>query len=234
VLRDSANAIVTATVSYNATTRIATLTPSTPLSATMSYTATITGGSAGVKDTAGNALANDYVTSFTTSASTSLSIWSASAAPSTFAISDSSAVELGVKFRSDVAGMVTGVRFYKGAANTGTHSGTLWSRTGTMLATATFTDETASGWQQVSFSSPVAIMADTVYVVSYHTNVGQYAYTHNTFASAGVDSRPLHALRAGDDGANGVFRYGTTAFPTSSYNSSNYWVDVVFVPIEGS
>ena len=158
-----------------------------------------------------------------------ISIWSASATPSGFATMDSSAVELGLKFRSDVAGTVTGVRFYKGTMTTGTHTGTLWSVSGTKLASATFTGETASGWQTVTFSSPVAIAANTVYVVSYHTNVGQYASTWNTFAAAGVDNGPLHALRAGVSGGNGVYRYGGNEFPTSSYNSSNYWVDVLFV-----
>ena len=40
---------------------------------------------------------------------------------------DTSAVELGVKFRSDVAGYITGIRFYKGPDNTGTHVGHLWT-----------------------------------------------------------------------------------------------------------
>ena len=160
---------------------------------------------------------------------TAISIWSASATPSMFATMDSSAVELGLKFRSDVAGTVTGVRFYKGSMTTGTHTGTLWSVSGTKLASATFTGETASGWQTVTFSSPVAIAANTVYVVSYHTNVGQYASTWNTFAAAGVDNGPLHALRAGESGGNGVYQYGGNVFPTSSYNSTNYWVDVLFV-----
>jgi hypothetical protein len=231
VLRNPASAVVSATVSYNATTRVATLTPSQPLPASTTYTATVTGGSAGVKDVAGNALAANFVVSFTTAAaSTALSIWSASAAPSTFATSDGSAVELGVKFRSDVPGSVTGVRFYKGTTTTGTHTGTLWTSTGTKLATATFTGETASGWQKVTFSTPVATTANTVYIVSYHTNVGNYAYTHNTFATAGVNNGPLHALAAGVSGGNGVYRYGATALPNSSFNSSNYWVDVVFVP----
>ena len=236
VLRNAANATVAATVSYNATTRVATLRPSQALAASTNYTATVVGGTSGVKDAAGNAMIGNYAASFTTAAapapvpSTSISIWPATAAPSTFATSDTSSVELGVKFRSDVAGYVTGVRFYKGTGATGTHTGTLWSSTGTKLATVTFTGETASGWQQALFSTPVAIAANTVYVVSYHSSVGRYAYTHNTFATAGVDNGPLHALKAGVSGGNGVYRYGTTVvFPTSSYNSSNYWVDVVFV-----
>ena len=51
-------------------------------------------------------------------------------------------VELGVKFTSDVAGTITGIRFYKSAANTGTHIGSLWTADGTRLASATFT-----GWR---------------------------------------------------------------------------------------
>jgi uncharacterized protein DUF4082/Big-like domain-containing protein/G8 domain-containing protein len=230
-LRNPANAVVTATVSYNATTNVATLTPSQLLAASTTYTATITGGGTGVKDAAGNALASNFVWSFTTAAAQApRTIFSATSAPATFATNDGSAVELGVKFRADVDGVVTGVRFYKGTTTTGTHTGTLWSSTGTKLASTTFTGETASGWQQVNFSTPVAITANTIYVVSYHTNVGSYAYTYNTFAAAGVDNGPLHALRAGVSGGNGVFRYGAVAFPTQSFNSSNYWVDVVFVP----
>jgi len=67
-------------------------------------------------------------------------------------------------------------------------------------------------------------------VVSYHTSVGRYAFTYNTFATTGVDNGPLHGLAAGVSGGNGVFRYGGVAFPASSFNSSNYWVDVLFVP----
>ena len=32
----------------------------------------------------------------------------------------------GVKFRTTQAGSITGIRFYKGAGNTGTHVGSLW------------------------------------------------------------------------------------------------------------
>ena len=76
--------------------------------------------------------------------------------PATPSDPDTSAVEVGVKFRSDVDGHVTGIRFYKGTGNTGTHVGHLWTPTGTLLATATFTGESATGWQQVTFATPVA------------------------------------------------------------------------------
>ncbi|MBK9768487.1 MAG: DUF4082 domain-containing protein [Chloracidobacterium sp.] len=46
---------------------------------------------------------------------------------------DAAAVELGVKFRSDISGFITGIRFYKTAGNTGTHTGRLWSAGGANL-----------------------------------------------------------------------------------------------------
>ena len=72
-------------------------------------------------------------------------IWSDSAVPAIPDHDDPSALELGVKFQSDADGVVTGIRFYKGAGNTGTHVGSLWTSTGTKLADATFANETASG-----------------------------------------------------------------------------------------
>ncbi|MBR8835522.1 MAG: DUF4082 domain-containing protein [Stigonema ocellatum SAG 48.90 = DSM 106950] len=157
------------------------------------------------------------------------SIWNSSATPIETAEPDPQAVELGVKFRSDVNGSITGIRFYKSTSNTGTHVGNLWSSTGEKLATVTFTNETDSGWQQVNLPTPVAIAANTVYVVSYHTNVGYYAQDAGYFATASFDNPPLHALRDGESGSNGVYAYSNTSiFPTSTYQSANYWVDVVF------
>src|SRR5207253_1495581 len=107
-------------------------------------------------------------------------------------VGSDSPVELGVRFYSDTPGYVTGIRFYKSAANTGAHIGNLWNSSGTLLASATFTAETASGWQQVNFSGPVAITANTAYVASYHTTIGHYAGDASYFATAGVNNAPLH------------------------------------------
>ncbi|HEY4302665.1 MAG TPA: immunoglobulin domain-containing protein [Candidatus Didemnitutus sp.] len=158
-----------------------------------------------------------------------VSVWSPSKVPAVVDAGADSAVELGMKFKSDVAGVVTGVRFYKAAANTGTHVGNLWSGSGARLASATFVGEGASGWQQVTFASPVAIAANTVYTVSYFCPAGHYSDDWNFFATSGTDAPPLHALANGASGSNGVFAYGSSgAFPTQSWNSCNYWVDVIF------
>jgi hypothetical protein len=76
----------------------------------------------------------------------------------------------------------------------------------------------------------VPVTPGTTYVASYHTNVGRYAASLDYFAAAGVDSPPLYALANGAAGANGVFLYGAGGFPTQTFRSANYWVDVVFQP----
>jgi hypothetical protein len=157
------------------------------------------------------------------------SIWSNDIKPDVGVNPDTAAVELGVKFKTDKDGFITGIRYYKDETNTGTHIGSLWSSSGTRLAKATFANETASGWQQVQFSTPVAIKANTVYVASYHTNKGHYFASDYAFSGKGVDSPPLHVLADGESGSNGVYTYGTRSrFPNSTYQSRNYWVDVIF------
>ena len=132
-----------------------------------------------------------------------------------------------MKFRPSADGTITAIRFYKGSGNTGTHVGRLWSSTGTLLATVTFANETASGWQTANFATPIQVTAGTTYVVGYHSN-GLYSADSNYFASA-VTNGPLTAPSSSSSGGNGVYAYGSTsAFPTSTFNASNYWVDVIF------
>ena len=159
---------------------------------------------------------------------TSVTMWSTTATPAVIdSGDDNQAVELGVKFTSDTNGFITGLRFYKSAANTGTHTASLWTASGQRLATATSTNETASGWQQVNFSAPVAVTAGTTYVASYHTNVGRYSVSRSYF-TAPFSSGPLHVPTNG-----GVYLYGSGGFPTNTYQGSNYWVDVVLSAVQG-
>jgi hypothetical protein len=232
-LRDAGNALVPATVSYDGPTRTAILAPTAPLAGGIVYTARVHGGAIDprVKDLAGNALAADVTWSFTTQAAASCpcSIWNpATAVPAIVDTGDVGAVELGLRFRSDLDGVITGLRFFKSSANTGTHVGNLWANDGTLLASAVFTSESASGWQTVQFAAPVPIVANATYVASYHTATGHYSVTRNAFTSAGVDAAPLHALASGSAG-NGLYGYGAaSAFPTSTYQGTNYWVDPIF------
>src|ERR1700730_14897671 len=130
-----------------------------------------------------------------THAAAAYGLWSNSDSPVTPSVADNPA-ELGVKFTASSAGSVYGIRFYKGPQNTGTHVVDLWSSNGTKLASATAINETAGGWQEVDFSSPVAISATTTYIAAYHTNPGFYSADTNYFNSARTNG-PLTAPSTG-------------------------------------
>ena len=147
---------------------------------------------------------------------------------------DGSGLELGMRFRSTQNGFITAIRYYKPPGTTGTHTGHLWTNSGTLLASVTFTGESSSGWQQAPLGSPVSITANTTYVVSYFSPSGDYAVTRPYFTVA-VTNGPLRGLANGEDGANGLYRYtSSSAFPNNNYGTSNYWVDVVFTVNAGA
>ena len=138
-------------------------------------------------------------------------------------ISDGVAYELGMKFQAGRSGQVTALRYWKAASDGGSHVGTLWSSAGVPLASVTFTGETASGWQQQALATPVAIQPNTTYVVSVTAN-SNFADTNGGLASAIVNGD----LSSVADGSNGVFG-SPGAYPTGSWQNSNYFRDVVFI-----
>lgn len=174
---------------------------------------------------------------FALSSRAQTSLWSNSVTPVNTGNCADSSTELGLRFQSNVAGQITAIRFYKGSQNTGTHVGRLWTASGTLLASVTFTNETSSGWQQQSLISPVTIAANTVYVVSYTSPNGFYALDASYFTNSAYTNGPLMALESGVNGGggsvkvgNGVYSRPGGTFPNeNSTSNSNSYVDVVFV-----
>ncbi len=144
--------------------------------------------------------------------------------PAATSVDDSSAVELGAAFTASSAGSVTAVRFFKGAGNTGTHTGSIWDAAGTRLATVTFTGETASG---LAASRPVHARADhrrsdvrRVLLRAQRALLGDVRRVREP-----VGCGPLTVGSSG----NGRYRYGTGGgYPTDTWGQTNYFVDVVF------
>ncbi len=205
----------------------------TGLSAGTIYYYRVLATATGAAGTIDSAYSN--VASATTSgtAATPDGLWGNSYVPSENYYSYGS-YELGVKFTASVAGEVTGVRFYKQTWMDGyLHVGHLWSSSGTVLATATFTNESAYGWQQVNFSSPVAIQANTVYIASFSTGGGYFGITSPFFTSGGVFSGPLQALSNSVVGGDGVYNRAGY-FPDVDGNGMNFWADVAFTPSSSS
>jgi subtilisin family serine protease len=126
--------------------------------------------------------------------------------------------ENAMQLSSSLSGKITAIRFYKWPGETGAHVGRLWSDAGALLASVTFANETASGWQEQILLSPVMITAGTKYRVSYNENV-----THSKTdcgLSSPITNGPLTGLTS---------FYTTPAgnFPTTP-SCSNFFIDVRF------
>ena len=208
---------VAGATAWDAGTKTLTFTPSALLSAVTSYSVSVTG----VQDQAGNATP-PVSWSFTTGVVPSGETLFGFARPSVPASAQTDPIEVGTRFTVAVSGSVTGVRFYKGPGNSGTHVGRLWNQTtGALLGSVTFTGESATGWQWAAFSSPVPVTAGQPYVVSYGAPVGRYSATGQYFTGPHV-SGSLTATA-------GVFSTaGLGVFPSDTFNNSNYWVDVTY------
>ena len=223
-VKDPSGNTVAGTTTFNSADTVATFTPSSALAAGTTYTATISGA----QDSSGQTMTSytyTFITSKSFPAQCPCTIWPDVAPSGATDPADSSASTIGVEFQASSNGTISGIRFYKEPDDTGTHTGTLWTASGTELATGTFTNESTEGWQELDFSTPVAVTAGTTYVASYFTSTGHYAFTPEGLASA-VTNGPLTALAGG-----GVYAYGSSnTFPTNTYEDSNLWVDVVYQP----
>jgi hypothetical protein len=137
---------------------------------------------------------------------------------------DAEPIEVGLRFRTDRDGYVTGMYFYRNAANTGPQVAHMWSADGKLLAEATLTGS-ADPVPRIAFNPPVPVQAGAGYVVSYYTPTGHYASSIDYFSGAVVRA-PFEAIYD-ENGTAGVYRYGG-GFPDETWEASNYWLIPIF------
>ena len=218
---------VASTVSYDAGSNTATLVPNALLAPTSVYTVKVT---TGVLAADGSPLSALATWNFTTTLCP-CSLMAPTSAPSSGGnpVQDGRvgsgpwSYELGTKIQVTQPVSLVGIRYFKDAKETGSHVGRLWSSTGTLLGSVAFTSESASGWQEASFATPISLSVGTTYIVS----VGLNAYFGlTTFGlQTQITSGPLRSVA---DGQNGVFGAAPGTFPTKfGSKSSNYFVDAV-------
>jgi hypothetical protein len=187
-------------------------------SITLSYTgaalasATITASAAGVPNATATFAPRPYERVFTAQA------------PVVVNQNDGTAYELGMKFQSTVPGVITAIRYWRDSLEGTPHTGNLWTSGGGLIGQVAFAGETASGWQQQALAAPVAIAAGTTYIVSVNVNT-DYVYTTNGLL-ASITNGDLSSVA---DGADGVYVTTAGSFPTSTFNNTNYFRDVVFL-----
>ncbi|MET8312434.1 DUF4082 domain-containing protein [Micromonospora sp. NPDC005173] len=221
-LKDAGNTPVAGIASYDDATRTVTFTPAADLTLGQTYIATVS-----ATDLQGRPMKAPQTWSFTTTAYAQVStLFAPDAVPGSASSSDAQAVTLGVKFTPAVSGKVIGVRYYQGPGNGGTHTGSIYSASGDLLARATFPASAGTGWRSVQFATPVQVVAGTTYVAAYWAPEGNYAHDGGFFGEPYTNDDTTLSAPAG---SNGVYAYGSDTFPTGSYNSTNYWVDPMFV-----
>jgi hypothetical protein len=209
---------VPASVSLDASDQVATLTPNTQLAAGTTYTARL---DSSIATPDGTSLGLPYSWTFTTVACP-CTLFSNLAQP---ANQPAGTYELGVKIRVDQPMQLSAIRFYKASGENGSHTGTVWTANGLQLAQVAFSGESASGWQQQALPNPLLLQPNTTYVLSVNAN-NSFAQTAGGLQAA-INSGPLHTVA---DGQNGVYSTTIGAFPDQSWNSSNYFVDLVVTP----
>ncbi|MEN8165888.1 MAG: DUF4082 domain-containing protein [Pseudomonadota bacterium] len=204
---------VTGTFSPSATVTPANGVASVTFTPTTTGTATLTASATGL---------TDGTASLTVSAIPDQTVFTGELPAASDASDNGSSYEMGMKFQSAAAGYIKTIRYYKSPSEIGTHQGRIWTSAGLLLATVTFANETASGWQEQALDTPINIQANTTYVVSVNAN-SNFAFTKSGLATPIINGD----LSSVADGNNGVF--GTPAvFPTGSWQNSNYFRDIVF------
>jgi hypothetical protein len=232
MLTPDAGAPVAATVSYDAATQRAVLRPAAALTVGTHYTAAL---ATGIRSSLGAPMAAAVTWGFTT-ANCPCALNSAGTTPQEKGLpvqdfrpgAGPFSYELGTKITVTTNVELTALRFYKDPGETGTHVGRVWNASGTQLASTTFQDESASGWQRQTLATPLTLTAGQTYIVSVGLNAF-YSKTQGGLATQLV-SGPLRSVT---DGANGVYANTAGQFPANAYAASNYFVDgVVRLPSE--
>lgn len=239
-VKDEQNNAVAGTVSYNNSTKTASFVATNGFAVGTTYIATVEGGSGTVaKNGIGIALASDYIWSFTISSTNSCpcSLKDRIGPESSTTVDDSGGLEVGVKIKASTNGYITALRFYKPIISTETtHTGKIWSSTGSQLASVSFTNETDYGWQEARLSSPLQVTENTQYIISYGTTTAVYQATvgglnsniTDGYLTAYADNSSENANTSSGN-RNGVFTLTAGNYPaTGSTNGSYYWIDAVF------
>ncbi len=149
---------------------------------------------------------------------TKQSLYLSSQVPALDSQNDNASYELAQQLQFAKSGTITAIRFYKATGETGAHIGKIWAANGDLLASVTFANETANGWQEQELSTPLNVLPGVNYLIGVNINAF-YASTNVT---------PPQTITRGDisGSTNGLFGSAGN-LPTSSFNN-NYFRDVVF------
>jgi PKD repeat protein len=221
------NTVIAATLTYNSTTYVATLTPSSPLLFSTVYTCVIKGGSSGVKDSSGNALAANVTWSFTTEADPGAPVANAGSALTS---NEGSSLKFGGSETGGLPGLTYTWNFGDGTTGSGslTPSHT-YNDDGTYSATLTVTDalgRSSSSSVQVTVSN----VASTVNAGGPYAGAPGRAISFSGTATVPDPTDTLTYLWNFGDGTT-----STAQSPTHAYAATgSYTVTLTVTDSEGA
>lgn len=156
--------------------------------------------------------------------------------PTSLDAADSVSGTLGLALLTDVPGLVTSIRYYKGNASWDGQAiyAAVFDLAGNQIGAGNRVQQVADapGWLDIVLATPVPVTAGQTFVPAYqYFGTSHYVVTENFF-TVDLNNGPLHAMATAIDGhGNGRFvqpsTYTTPNFPVSVFAASNYFVDVV-------
>lgn len=159
--------------------------------------------------------------------------------PPTAAVGDDSAITFGVEFTVSQSVALRQIGFFQATSNspsTATRQVGLYSTTdgltGTLLAGPFDLPVSGPGWTFHTLASPVTLNPGTVYRAAVLYPAGRWVQTVDFFATVGRSTPSGNAtappVATALQNAQMSFTTGASlSFPTSTFDESNYWIDVV-------
>lgn len=136
------------------------------------------------------------------------------------------AQEIGVTFWLDRPCRGVGAKIWKHPNAAGTIPVTLWTKTGTSLATTTVTwVADAGGYRTITFPTPATLDKDVEYRISYHAANGMYGKSDWVFNAQDILDPPFKVIAVGNGTVGGSCVANGTAhtFPTA-YHHANFYI----------
>lgn len=151
------------------------------------------------------------------------------------------AVTTGCKYVFAKPGVVSAIRWWAPATNTGTYTLALYevtnTNTGTLLASASVesTGVTGGAWNNTPITAQ-SVSPDKTYVAARHSTSGRFVRTAGVFTAAGITNGNVTAIANGTDspGPGGALLNCTydedaaLGYPASQFGEPDYFVDVLF------
>lgn len=172
----------------------------------------------------------DTFTYTVTAPPTTQTLWADAVTPP-IETGDASTYSLGTQFTPAVDGDITHLRYYEPAGTSESITLYLRDAAGGVLASVEHAQTGAAAWVNVPLASPVAVTSGTTYKTCYDHPSTNSAYAANpTFHSSAYNNgadldAPVSA---------GQFVTALDSNPTSTFNDTAYYADVVFDPAGGA